>query len=257
MKKKSIVKVILDIIMIVLFIALMSVHDTGIVFHEIMGIFIFFLFALHLVLNGKWVIHVSKSLFYNKIKSKTFWMLILNLGLLMGIIIITVTGIMISKVLFPYDDHEQSITMIHKWSSYVTAVMMAAHLVLHIKYLIAMFMKIFDNRKSSTVKKVFGSGLAISIIVIIIYFNISSLINNSIDSKQIDTQIDKTNIDKTKEAITSTPPSDAISLSDFLGKMFCTICPRHCPLSNPQCGKSRNLIIEAEEEYQSLYGNIE
>jgi hypothetical protein len=35
----------------------------------------------------------------------------------------------------------------------------------------------------------------------------------------------------------------------------CTGCHKHCPLSNPQCGKAASQIQTAKINYQQLYGD--
>lgn len=57
----------------------------------------------------------------------------------------------------------------------------------------------------------------------------------------------------TSSTTTSEPAEEAISLSEFLSKMFCNLCSRRCPLSHPQCRKSADLIQKATVEYNMLY----
>lgn len=267
MKTKSIVKIVLDIVMTALFIPLLFAYNTGLVFHEIMGISIIFLFVLHLILNRKWIVNTSKNLFTGKIKSKTLLMYFLNIGLFLGISFILITGIMISNIIFPVNSYSQILVTIHKWSSYITAVMIAVHLVLHAEYLAASFKKILSNIKTSNTKRIFQSALAIIMIAGIVYYNIISATNKNINSTtntNSSSQNSKTitSIPSTKRKedenettiSSSEDQTDVISLSDFLSKMFCTMCPRNCPLSSPQCGKSKLLIEDATAEYQSLYG---
>lgn len=47
---------------------------------------------------------------------------------------------------------------------------------------------------------------------------------------------------------------DSVTLADFLGKMFCTGCEKHCSLLNPQCNKGVQQAQAAKIEYQQLYG---
>lgn len=72
----------------------------------------------------------------------------------------------------------------------------------------------------------------------------NTTIYESSDDNDNDTQINESS----GETVTEKP-----TLVDFLNKLNCNICPRHCSLAAPQCGKSRNLISEATAEYNETY----
>lgn len=296
MKIKSIVKIIIDIAMTGLFIALLFAYQTGLAFHEIMGLSIVFLFALHMILNGKWIIGVTKKLFSDTLKMKTLLMYFFNTGLLIGIAVITVSGILISSVLFPVSSYNQTLVTLHKWLSYVTAGMMGVHLLLHVKYMGSMFKKIAIGLKTPVVRRTLSSTAAILFIAGIVYYNVVSATEKSMTANIIEAAdngqsveskytvsdtppdtsstasfelssavsseqtIDSSSESKKEESssvmsVPSSQPADTVSLSEFLGKMFCTICPKHCPLSHPQCRKSASLIQQATTEYNELYSN--
>lgn len=280
MKTKTISKIILDIVMTGLFVSLMFVYQTGLAFHEIMGLSIAVLFVLHLVLNGKWIATSTKKLCSGDLSGKPLLNYLIDAGLFIGILALTVTGLLISVVLFPTEAYNPVLKTLHAWAAYVTSGLLALHVLMHIKYLKAVFKKFFSEFRSSIVKRVLGGTAALFIAVGIIYYNViavfennyqaglqsdSSIIDVPDSSESVSNQYEtQTNPTKKKdedededETITQTQPSsEAIpTLSEFLGKMFCTICPRHCPLSNPQCRKSTSLIQKATTEYQELYEN--
>jgi len=257
-KAKSIIKIIIDIVMSGLFIALLFAYQTGLVFHEIMGISILFLIGLHMALNRKWIAVVTKNLFSKKIKAKTALMYLLNTGLLIGIIIITITGLLISRVLLPVNIYNPALVSLHKWTAYVTAVMMGVHLFLHLEYLGVMFKKIYSELVTPVVLKTLGSAAAIVFIAVIIYYNIISAADNSSSMHTAFTANPIIAQDKKKQSSDATITSsaqaaDTISLTDFLSKMYCTACNRHCPLSHPQCMRSARLVEQATAEYENLY----
>lgn len=270
MKVKSVIKIVLDIIMTVLFTVLLFAYSTGLAFHEIMGLAILFMFGFHLGLNRQWIISVSKKLFNGRIKNKILGMYLLNIGLLIGIITIATTGLMISTVVIPRNNYNPSLIFIHKWSAYITAGLIVIHLVLHTKYIYASVKKLCTNIKTSLAGKVFSSILAIGMISGIIYYNIilgvtkninenpaniniTSSTHESVNNDEIITS-NITKKEEEEEMITSSViEPEVISLSEFLGKMFCTICPKHCALSNPKCSRSASLIEKATAEYQILY----
>lgn len=47
----------------------------------------------------------------------------------------------------------------------------------------------------------------------------------------------------------NTPPS----LEDFLSKLTCTGCGKHCSLLYPRCGRGNMQAQQAEEEYMQTY----
>ena len=55
-------------------------------------------------------------------------------------------------------------------------------------------------------------------------------------------------------AVSTTPFSDdGTTLEEYLSTLFCTGCSRHCPLSNPQCGRSAQQIAEATADYNAKF----
>jgi uncharacterized membrane protein YgcG len=57
----------------------------------------------------------------------------------------------------------------------------------------------------------------------------------------------------TVTATTSTETDTGKTLEEYLGTLFCTGCGRHCPLSNPQCGRSAQQIAQATADYNAKY----
>ncbi len=48
---------------------------------------------------------------------------------------------------------------------------------------------------------------------------------------------------------------DQVSLSDFLGKMFCTGCEKHCSLLALRCDRGLPQLEAAKQQYQATYGS--
>lgn len=149
---KNTVKINLDIVITVLFVSLLFPYNTGLVYHEIAGISLAAMIILHLILNSNWIVNVSKNLLSGKFKAKTILLYILNIGLFLGITVIIITGLMISNVIFN-NNYNESLAFIHKWSSYITVLMIAIHLGLHAKYLINSFKKYFLVLKHRVLKR--------------------------------------------------------------------------------------------------------
>jgi hypothetical protein len=252
MKMKSTVKIIVDIVMTVILVSLFFAEDTGLAFHEIIGLSVFFVICLHLILNRKWITSTTKNLIGkktgNKTKPKTAWTYVLNAALLIGFIVIIATGIMISAVVFPQEGRSPIVSHIHEIAAYLTGGLLILHIVLHLKYLRSSIKNIFKNFKTPIARRAFSGAFSILVVLGILYYNIISTLNKNLYADSLD-QI------KAQAAQISSDQLTPISLSEFLGNMFCTACSNHCPLSNPQCGKSSNLIKAATAEYQILYNN--
>lgn len=268
MKTKSIVKLILDVVMSVLILLLLFPNGTGLAFHEIIGLSVVFMFAAHLLLNAGWIVNVTKVILSGKVKNKALLMYLLNAGMLIGVLVIAITGVMISSVVFSGVNYSQHAAAVHTWAAYITAAMITAHIAVHAKYLVTGFKKILSSMKSQSVSKTLGGTFAVMMVAVIIYFNVISAAGKDItlknpvtaDNNSLNNEITAFGANKKDDeetSIVSTPETAVATMSstEYLSKIFCTACPKHCPLSNPQCGKSRGQIAAAMTEYQKLYGS--
>lgn len=289
MSGKSIVKIVLDIVMAVLYIALLFAYGTGLVFHEIAGLLLMALFALHLGLNWKWVAGVAKRAANGEVKRKFVLMGLLAAGLLVGVVIVGVTGLMVSTVVLPAAAYQPGITALHKWSAWATAALMAAHVLVHAKYLAVAFKKLFTGSRRAVVRGVLSSSFALLMAAGIIYRSVAvSAVGDVVSGPVAAVTADSDSAGGTEEestpvlppaeeAITngdtaaqgkkeeeetsvssSAPPAEtaAVTLDDYLGKLYCTACGKHCPLSSPRCGRSAAQVEQATEEYNTLYGQL-
>ena len=49
--------------------------------------------------------------------------------------------------------------------------------------------------------------------------------------------------------------SATVTLQEYLSKLFCTGCSKHCPLTAPQCRKGNIQADQAEIKYYNEYGD--
>jgi len=91
----------LDVAMTILFVTLIYAYDTGLVFHEIVGLSISALFASHILLNWSWVKNITKNLFNRRLKVSAKLKYALNATTFLTVATVIITGILISKVIFP------------------------------------------------------------------------------------------------------------------------------------------------------------
>ncbi|MGN7764108.1 hypothetical protein [Paenibacillus sp. 22594] len=100
--KKNIFKFVFDTGMALLFILLYPVELTGLKFHEIFGIVLGLPIVIHVLLNWKWVNSVTRKLFSKKTPGRTKLSYVINLLLLLNMLVVAISGLFISRVLFPH-----------------------------------------------------------------------------------------------------------------------------------------------------------
>ncbi len=130
----------LDIGLALAFVVEMERHFTGLRNHELIGVAMGVALLIHLVLHWKWVWNVSKTFFKNLFHSSRFSYL-LNIGLLIDLGVIIVTGILISKTLGLNLGVAQSSQMtfksLHVLASNFSLILVATHVAIHWKWIIS------------------------------------------------------------------------------------------------------------------------
>ena len=79
MNKKNIFKLILDIVMLVLFVTFFDKNLISFKFHIMSGLVFGVLILIHMLLNKKWIINISKRLFDKNLKTRKGILACLNL----------------------------------------------------------------------------------------------------------------------------------------------------------------------------------
>ncbi len=275
------VKIILNIVMTTMMLCLLNLNITGLKLHEILGIAVFLLFLFHIILNFKWVKSITKNLFKNTINSKAKIMYAIDILLLVLVILTVLTGVLISKHIFT-DIATSNITATshrHHSLAYLLGITLIIHIGLHWSS-IRNGIKI---KKDSFVEKMVICVFLLVIGIILLY---SDTIKKIIPKKEIvapyqyETEYNETTQNHTiitseenqEEVITEessltteknedisiqndiTPTPDIPTLDEYLSKLICTGCGRHCLLTNPECGKGRRKQQEEVQEYNQLYG---
>ena len=134
MKNKNVLKLLLSLSLGLIFILMMNVKTTGLLFHEIFGIVILGGIIIHNIFNWNWTKGISKNIFKNKItfRAKTMYILVILLSLSLSVI--TITGILMSKYILTSITVENilAIKFLHKYSSYFAVGAVSIHFLLHI-----------------------------------------------------------------------------------------------------------------------------
>lgn len=294
MSNKALTKIILDIVMTVVFLILIDPQNTGMTFHEIAGLIMGALFIFHIFLNWTWVKSVTKNLFNPKLKTKTKFFYILNAVSFISVITIIVTGIEISQVLFAsqWGSANEGFYLLHKWVSYLCLALFSVHIVLHWRFIKDVLRDLAAVPKAPALGKTVMSIGVIVLMVGLLYSQIASSADDYGDQDKIrresyretyqseinesqdntaangsDTTYDyeadnSTSADSESTQIeqnSSVSPDtgntgDKVALNDYLEKMFCNGCPKHCSLLNLQCNRGFQQLEEAKTQYQQEYG---
>ncbi|GAB6152776.1 hypothetical protein JCM17380_15260 [Desulfosporosinus burensis] len=167
MKNKNYLKLLIDIVMSLTFVLLFNKMVLGgLHFHEIAGIGIGLGVLVHIALNFQWVKKVSLRLFDRKLPRKIRLGYLLNILLLISMLFIIVSGLFISKIVFPNlrIGNEMWFKVSHISISYLTVILIGIHIGLHWKWVICNFKKLF-NIKSSKVTGIIAK-LAMAILLL-------------------------------------------------------------------------------------------
>ena len=94
------VKIALDIVMMLALVLLYKAKVLTLTYHEVMGLAILGLFLIHCLVNRSWIVSVGKRLFSPQTPTRTkvsYW---LAIALAVVFILIVLSGVFISKILF-------------------------------------------------------------------------------------------------------------------------------------------------------------
>jgi Domain of unknown function (DUF4405) len=155
--KKNLFKFSLDIGMAIAFLLLFNPEVTGLAFHEIASLVFGLAMLIHVLLNWKWVMSVSKKVFSKNIQGKMRLSYVLNISLLLDMFLILMSGLFISKVLLPDFRYFPNINWlpIHIVSSFIGLVLVGIHIGLHWNWIKQMgkrfpkLVKLFSFQKPS------------------------------------------------------------------------------------------------------------
>ncbi|MCB2293990.1 DUF4405 domain-containing protein [Clostridium algoriphilum] len=171
-KKLNYLKIVLDTLMAVVFVLLFNYKMLGMLFHEVAGLAIGAVILLHCGLNWKWIKGVSLKICNSKLPTKTRIGYSINILLLLNVIIIIISGIFISKTLFPglALSGGKSLQSLHITLSYCSLLLIGIHIGLHWNWVMITFRKIFKI----TEKKKIYSHFSKILVVLLLSFGIYS-----------------------------------------------------------------------------------
>ena len=248
MKNLTSKKIVLDVVMAIIMISLLNLNFTGIKLHEILGLLIFFLFLFHNVFNFKWIKAITTKLINKNIMLKTKIMYVVDVILLVLVVLNVYTGILISKyTLTTITANNIPLTSdLHHIFAYLLISMLIVHVGLHWKQIRNMV-----NHNKSLCEKI-----ALFLIAMVIVFTVAT--SNTIRKLFItpkETNSHYRNKDEDNQTVQYeiSEEIDKPTLEEFLSKLICTACERHCLLTNPECGRGARELQQEIQNYNYTY----
>ncbi|MFW9942492.1 MAG: DUF4405 domain-containing protein [Candidatus Thorarchaeota archaeon] len=121
--------------------------------HYWSGIILAFPIALHLFLHWKWIVRSTRNLFKSKHLSRRKLNYFIDIGLLISFILVLITGILKSPLLnftrtLNYTSFSLLMTL-HDWSGLFLLILAIFHVILHLKWMIAMTKRLFSKKNAS------------------------------------------------------------------------------------------------------------
>ena len=145
-RERSYLKWLLDLAMAITFLLLLNTHVLGgLLFHEIAGSAIGLVFALHVFLNWRWVVNVTRRISDPQLPGKTRFGYRLNWLLLLFMAFILASGVLVSRVVYPnfHVPNKGWIEAAHTTVSFVIMAVVAIHVGLHWNWIGGVSKRIF------------------------------------------------------------------------------------------------------------------
>ena len=165
MKNINSKKIFFDLIMLFIFALLYNTKITGILLHEIGGLVVLALVIIHLAYNWKSISRIREPVTPSSIANRLLIVLFL---------IMTISGIIMSKELFPSVSKPPEIWLtIHIGSALALAILILVHIFQHRKYIVAVIKK--NIGKGNKAKISIVSAVSIIILGFFLFTTITSV----------------------------------------------------------------------------------
>ena len=147
MKLSILLKRSIVILMTIGFVLMFNYRVLGASIHEIGGLIVLALFLIHFILNWRWVLNVTRNMFKKKTKVKTRIGYVIDILLLICVILIAISGIFTSKIIFTAIRSNSMIwKTIHTTAGCTALVLSGLHLGLHWSSIRNRMKRIIKNR---------------------------------------------------------------------------------------------------------------
>lgn len=181
MNKKNIIKLVLDIAMTILFITFFNKNLISFKFHIISGYIFAGFILVHIILNKKWIINISKRLLDKNLKVRTKLSYMISFVLFIDITLIILSGVLMMKS--SNYDRLMFWKMMHFGASYISIVFIGIHVGFYWNFVMNMFKKILKLKDRNKNYK----GIFKIITIIILVFGINKINSVNYFNKIINT----------------------------------------------------------------------
>ncbi len=158
-------KFIIDAIILVLFVLMFNKHAVDMTFHEFFGLIALVLMLVHLILNWKWVVQISKNCCAQKTLLKVRIEYIVNLLLIVCLVVLFVNSIAISRKIMPalgFKAHPEWIPL-HFFTAAVMIILLGIHFGFHFPVIGKILTR---NHPANKIVKVF---ISIAAVIVFVY----------------------------------------------------------------------------------------
>jgi len=125
-------KLLIDLIMVFVFVTLYDKHAISLEYHEIAGFAVLGIALVHLALNWRWVVGTTKNLFRKTGSARLHVMYTVDFLLVVSIIVMAISSVLISKVVFPGITASAVWKVVHYSMAAFMLLLIGVHLGLHV-----------------------------------------------------------------------------------------------------------------------------
>lgn len=125
----------LDLVLVIAFAVVMEEHFTGLHNHELLGLAFGIAILVHVVLHWNWVVSITRR-FFSKVFHESRLNYLLNAALFIDMVVIIITGILISRTIGLSFNLAQTLEPVHLLASYLSLVLIGLHVALHWKWIV-------------------------------------------------------------------------------------------------------------------------
>jgi len=152
--RKNTIKLIFDICMVILMVILYKKQVISMTFHEIGGLTFLGLVLIHIILNRKWVMGVIGKSFAKKTPVKARIMALTDLLLLVDFILMGISSVMISRIVFHINMQGMIFKTMHYFCAALALILIGIHLGLHQKMFANLFFHkpVFQSKTAGVIK---------------------------------------------------------------------------------------------------------
>ena len=152
MKALKILRPITDILILAMLVILQSTKLTGGNLHEITGMLLVVIFLVHISINMKMTLSMTKN--FGKLKNSSRISLIVDFILILSMLVCIVSGVLTSQFLFNMKSSPEVLFSVHRWSGIASLLVSLVHLGFHLPAILAKINRVYDSKRLAALGEV-------------------------------------------------------------------------------------------------------